>query len=104
MDWIPCVEKMPEMEVQIIATNANYTDLVRRRFGYWMSSNCTYSDGTFTHWMPIPKRPESIKKMTIEEMRDAMFVRIYDNRATKESIRLAVEEFEVFVRGEINGS
>ena len=57
-DWIPCSERMPELDVPVLVHTGNGMDIDHTYdFGDGVSF---YDDlyGEFTHWMPLPAPPQ----------------------------------------------
>jgi hypothetical protein len=57
-DWIPCSERMPDIDVPVLVHTGNGMDIDHTYdFGDGVSF---YDDlyGEFTHWMPLPEIPE----------------------------------------------
>ena len=60
-DWIPCSERMPEIDVPVLVHTGNGMDIDHTYdFGDGVSF---YDDlyGEFTHWMPLPAPPTEVK-------------------------------------------
>ena len=57
--WIKCSEKMPdEMIPVLILTDYGKMDVCRFCDGLWINyMRPQHSDGSVTHWMPLPEPP-----------------------------------------------
>ena len=57
-DWIPCIERMPEYDSEVIVTDGNY--VWRDKCYDFGDGLCFYddNDSSATHWMPLPDMPE----------------------------------------------
>ena len=57
-DWIPCSERMPEYDSEVIVTDGNY--VWRDKCYDFGDGLCFYddNDSSATHWMPLPEMPE----------------------------------------------
>ena len=57
-DWIPCSERMPEYDSEVIVTDGNY--VWRDKCYDFGDGLCFYddNDSSATHWMPLPDMPE----------------------------------------------
>ena len=57
-DWIPCSERMPEYDSEVIVTDGNY--VWRDKCYDFGDGLCFYddNDSSATHWIPLPEMPE----------------------------------------------
>ena len=57
-DWIPCSERMPEYDSEVIVTDGNY--VWRDKCYDFGDGLCFYddNDSSATHWIPLPGMPE----------------------------------------------
>ena len=57
-DWIPCSERMPEYDSEVIVTDGNY--VWRDKCYDFGDGLCFYddNDSSATHWMSLPEIPE----------------------------------------------
>mgnify|MGYP003611479202 FL=1 len=57
-DWIPCSERMPEYDSEVIVENGNY--ILNDKCYDFGDGLCFYddNDSSVTHWMPLPEMPE----------------------------------------------
>ena len=57
-EWIPCSERMPEDDSEVIVTDGNY--VWRDKCYDFGDGLCFYddNDSSATHWMPLPYMPE----------------------------------------------
>ena len=57
-DWIPCSERMPEYDSEVIVTDGNY--VWRDKCYDFGDGLCFYddNDSSATHWMQLPDMPE----------------------------------------------
>lgn len=64
--WIPCAERMPEIDVDVLVFTGGPTMLLnsdRVAIGCWAGSDWETSLGVYnppiiSHWMPLPEGPE----------------------------------------------
>ena len=57
-DWIPCSERMPEYDSEVIVTDGNY--VWRDKCYDFGDGLCFYddNDSSATHWIQLPEMPE----------------------------------------------
>ena len=57
-EWIPCSERMPEYDSEVIVTDGNY--VWRDKCYDFGDGLCFYddNDSSATHWIPLPEMPE----------------------------------------------
>ena len=60
-DWIPCSERMPEYDSEVIVTDGNY--VWRDKCYDFGDGLCFYddNDSSATHWMPLPATPVEVE-------------------------------------------
>lgn len=62
--WIPCSEKLPEKDAQVLVYVAGYMgtayfDAANGVFGLTELSTLYYRINGVTHWMPVPEPPQN---------------------------------------------
>jgi hypothetical protein len=66
MEWISCKDRMPEIEVRVLACTcqgrvwmvARRKPNKNQRGGPWVTDFGIYDEPMFTHWMPLPDPPK----------------------------------------------
>lgn len=61
--WIPCSERLPEKNVEVLAYSPYWGKIVVAMWGgeYWLEqwTDDDLEQSEITHWMPLPEPPES---------------------------------------------
>lgn len=60
--WIPCIERLPEKHVEVLAYSPYWGKIVVAMWGgeFWLEqwTDDDLEQSEITHWMPLPEPPE----------------------------------------------